>query len=43
MKMELLFELPTAEESRKIAKKAFDTGLKEELERTLVRQLEIAL
>lgn len=31
MEMELLFELPTAEESRKIAEKAFDNGLKEEL------------
>lgn len=31
MELELLFELPTAEESREIAKKAFDKGLKEEL------------
>jgi hypothetical protein len=31
MEMELLFELPTAEESREIAKKAFDNGLREEL------------
>lgn len=31
MEMELLFALPTAEESREVAKKAFDRGLKEEL------------
>lgn len=31
MEMELLFALPTAEESRDVAKKAFDKGLKEEL------------
>ena len=31
MEMELLFGLPTAEESREVAKKAFDRGLKEEL------------
>ena len=31
MELELLFELPTAEESREIAKKAFDKGLREEL------------
>lgn len=31
MELELLFELPTAEESREIAKKAFDNGLREEL------------
>ncbi len=31
IEMELLFELPTAEESRQIAKKAFDKGLRKEL------------